>query len=189
MARHLRLEVAARSGGVRARLHVGRPHHGGGDRRQHSRHRAQRRRLQRVAQPAPEPSRVFAVACSSERASPPPSATSSPAPATSPGHAAPSSSPTTRTCTCGRRAGSVPPTSSSTAAGWRVAPWPGTVVWATVRREQKLGKVIESCAYYVNPFEWWAYSRDDNWPPSGLVDRLGWKQPAVRPFASKPQPR
>ncbi len=71
-------------------------------------------------------------------------------------------------------------------AGGAVA---GTVVWATVRRDQKLGKVIESCAYYVNPFEWWAYSRDDNWPPSGLVDRLGWKQPAVRPFASKPQPR
>ena len=60
----------------------------------------------------------------------------------------------------------------------------GAAVWAGVRRDQPVTKVIESCAYYLNPFEWWAYSRDDHWPPSGLVDRLGWKQPAVRPFAS-----
>lgn len=59
----------------------------------------------------------------------------------------------------------------------------GAAVWAAVRRDQPVTKVIESCAYYLNPFEWWAYSRDDHWPPSGLVDRLGWKQPAVRPFA------
>jgi hypothetical protein len=44
--------------------------------------------------------------------------------------------------------------------------------------------VIESCAYYLNPFEWWAYSRDDHWPPSGKVEQLGWKRPAVRSFAS-----
>ena len=60
----------------------------------------------------------------------------------------------------------------------------GAAVWATVRREQPIGKVIESCAYYLNPFEWWAYSRDGHWPPSGLVDRLGWKQPAVSAFAA-----
>jgi hypothetical protein len=60
----------------------------------------------------------------------------------------------------------------------------GAAVWATVRREQRVGKVIESCAYYLNPFEWWAYSRDGRWPPSGLVDRLGWKQPAVNAFAA-----
>jgi hypothetical protein len=61
----------------------------------------------------------------------------------------------------------------------------GAAVWAAVRRDQPVTKVIESCAYYLNPFEWWAYSRDDRWPPSGLVDRLGWKQPAVRPFAAR----
>jgi hypothetical protein len=60
----------------------------------------------------------------------------------------------------------------------------GAAVWATVRRDQRLGKVIESCAYYVNPFEWWAYSRDGHWPPSGLVGGLGWKQPAVSAFAA-----
>ena len=60
----------------------------------------------------------------------------------------------------------------------------GALLWATTRRDEPLAKVVESCAYYVNPFEWWAYSRDDHWPPAGKVDQLGWKQPAVRSFAS-----
>ena len=71
-------------------------------------------------------------------------------------------------------------------AGGAVA---GAAVWATVRRDERLSKVVESCAYYLNPFEWWAYSRDDHWPPSGIVDRLGWKQPAVQPFAARPPAR
>ena len=33
------------------------------------------------------------------------------------------------------------------------------------RRDEPFGKVVETCAYYLNPFEWWAYSRDGNWPP------------------------
>lgn len=66
-------------------------------------------------------------------------------------------------------------------AGGAVA---GVLVWAFRRRDQPLGKVVESCAYYLNPFEWWAYSRDDFWPPTGLVDRLGWRAPAVRSFVS-----
>ena len=69
--------------------------------------------------------------------------------------------------------------------GWMVGgAAAGAAVWATVRRDERLSKVVESCAYYLNPFEWWAYSRDDHWPPSGKVDRLGWKRPAVRSFAS-----
>ena len=62
----------------------------------------------------------------------------------------------------------------------------GAAVWATVRRDQPLFKIVESCAYYLNPFEWWAYSRDDHWPPSGIVGGLGWKHPAVQPFAARP---
>ena len=64
----------------------------------------------------------------------------------------------------------------------------GAAVWAAVRRDQALFKVVESCAYYLNPFEWWAYSRDDHWPPSGLVGGLGWTRPAVQPFAARPAP-
>jgi hypothetical protein len=58
----------------------------------------------------------------------------------------------------------------------------GAVVWAVRRRNERFTKVVESCAYYLNPFEWWAYSRDDHWPPSGKVAGLGWKRPIVGPF-------
>jgi len=69
--------------------------------------------------------------------------------------------------------------------GWMVGGGAaGALVWATARRDQRLSKVVESCAYYLNPFEWWAYSRDDHWPPRGKVDQLGWKRPIVRPFSS-----
>jgi hypothetical protein len=66
-------------------------------------------------------------------------------------------------------------------AGGAVA---GAVSWASSRRDQPFGKVVESCAYYLNPFEWWAYSRDDHWPPSGKIEGLGWNKPVVRSFAS-----
>ena len=56
----------------------------------------------------------------------------------------------------------------------------GMVVWLVRRRREPFTKVVESCAYYLNPFEWWAYSRDDHWPPSGKVRGLGWRRPIVR---------
>ncbi len=56
-------------------------------------------------------------------------------------------------------------------------------VWVVRRRREPFGKVVESCAYYLNPFEWWAYSRDDHWPPKGLLAGIGWKRPVVRPFS------
>ena len=69
--------------------------------------------------------------------------------------------------------------------GWMVGGGAaGVLVWAIRRRDEPLAKVVESCAYYLNPFEWWAYSRDDHWPPQGKLDQLGWKRPAVRSFAS-----
>jgi hypothetical protein len=58
----------------------------------------------------------------------------------------------------------------------------GGVVWLTRRRDERFAQVVESCSYYLNPFEWWAYSRDDHWPPTGKVVGLGWKRPIVRPF-------
>jgi hypothetical protein len=56
------------------------------------------------------------------------------------------------------------------------------VVWA--RRRAPFTKVVETCAYYLNPFEWWAYSRDACWPPGGKVAGLGWRSPIVRPLSS-----
>jgi RHS repeat-associated protein len=42
----------------------------------------------------------------------------------------------------------------------------GTVVWF-FNTDQDYGSVIETAAYYDNPFEYWAYKNDSNWPPSG----------------------
>jgi hypothetical protein len=59
----------------------------------------------------------------------------------------------------------------------------GSVKWLRAGRRQPVGTLIESCSYYANPFEWWAYSRDDHWPPSGKAEGVGWKSAIVRPLA------
>lgn len=59
----------------------------------------------------------------------------------------------------------------------------GWLVWLRGGRKQALGKAVESCSYYINPFEWWAYSRDDFWPPPGKLEGVGWKKAAVKPLA------
>jgi hypothetical protein len=63
----------------------------------------------------------------------------------------------------------------------------GAAVWALRRRDQPFGRVVETCAYYLNPFEWWAYSRDGAWPPAPKVAGLGWRQPVARPLSSTPR--
>jgi hypothetical protein len=60
----------------------------------------------------------------------------------------------------------------------------GALIWATRRRDEPFGKVVETCSYYLNPFEWWAYSRDGKWPPARMVPGLGWKAPLVQPFSA-----
>lgn len=59
----------------------------------------------------------------------------------------------------------------------------GVFVWLRRGRKEPLGKAIESCSYYLNPYEWWAYSRDGFWPPSGKIEGVGWRKPAARPLA------
>ena len=60
----------------------------------------------------------------------------------------------------------------------------GGVMWLVSRRRRgdRLPATMETVAYFLNPFEWWAYSRDAYWPPSGKVLDLGWKQPCCRPL-------
>lgn len=60
----------------------------------------------------------------------------------------------------------------------------GAMGWLLRHRDQPFGKVVESYAYYLNPFEWWAYSRDDHWPPTGKLPGVGWQRPAARSFAA-----
>ena len=34
-------------------------------------------------------------------------------------------------------------------------------------RDEDWGSLVETAAYYDNPFEYWAYNNDTNWPPAG----------------------
>ena len=70
--------------------------------------------------------------------------------------------------------------------GWTaVGALVGVPLWLRRGRREPLGHIVESCSYYLNPFEWWAYSRDDLWPPPGLAVGVGWRKPLVRPLAEK----
>lgn len=60
----------------------------------------------------------------------------------------------------------------------------GFVVWLVTGRNARLVKVVETCGYYLNPFEWWAYSRGGHWPPAGKVATLGWRRPLTGSLAS-----
>lgn len=60
----------------------------------------------------------------------------------------------------------------------------GIFVWLRGGRKEKVGKAIETCSYYLNPYEWWAYSRDDLWPPSGKLHGVGWSKACARPLAA-----
>ncbi|CAN5788491.1 hypothetical protein BH24ACT5_BH24ACT5_04510 [soil metagenome] len=53
----------------------------------------------------------------------------------------------------------------------------GTVRWMAGSREQPFGRSIEAWAYYANPFEWWAYSREERWPPPGALAPHTWRRP------------
>jgi RHS repeat-associated protein len=59
------------------------------------------------------------------------------------------------------------------------------IVWAVVGffvalfywfsdTSKDLGSLIETAAYYDNPFEYWAYKNDSNWPPGGSNPDLRW---------------
>jgi hypothetical protein len=46
----------------------------------------------------------------------------------------------------------------------------GSIVWLwhTDNGLSGLGSLIETASYCDNPFEYWAYKNDSNWPPSGV---------------------
>jgi RHS repeat-associated protein len=49
----------------------------------------------------------------------------------------------------------------------------GSIVWLT-DTSKSWGSLVETAAYYDNPFEYWAYNNDNNWPPSGADPSLRW---------------
>ena len=50
----------------------------------------------------------------------------------------------------------------------------GSLVWLVHRHEPWLD-LVRTAAYFDNPFEYWAYRNDRNWPPAGAHPLLAWK--------------
>jgi hypothetical protein len=48
----------------------------------------------------------------------------------------------------------------------------GTAIW--LRRRGSWAKTVETIAYYDNPFETWAYKRDERWPHPAADRSLSW---------------
>jgi hypothetical protein len=50
----------------------------------------------------------------------------------------------------------------------------GAAVWLASGRRDSLREVVDTIAYYSNPFERWAYRREGRWPPPAAITRLTW---------------
>jgi hypothetical protein len=53
----------------------------------------------------------------------------------------------------------------------------GTAAWAAKRGKPGLRRLVETAAYYDNPFEYWAYKRDGHWKDNGADPLLKWRRP------------
>ena len=63
-------------------------------------------------------------------------------------------------------------------AGWfAIGSIVATAKWLIHGRTTKLSDEIDATAYYRNPFEWQAYTCDDNWPPHGVDATKVWAKP------------
>lgn len=58
--------------------------------------------------------------------------------------------------------------------GWMIIAAPTGLVVSLVGERSLVWKVVETLAYYDNPFEYWAYRKDDYWPPMGAHPRYVW---------------
>ena len=52
----------------------------------------------------------------------------------------------------------------------------GTVVWLT-DIDEDWWSLVQTAAYYDNPWEVWAYRAQGNWPPAGANPKLLWPIP------------
>ena len=53
----------------------------------------------------------------------------------------------------------------------------GTAVWVVRRGKPSLFRLVETAAYYDNPFEFWAYKRDGQWDSNRADPVLKWRRP------------
>jgi len=62
----------------------------------------------------------------------------------------------------------------------------GLATWVARRGRPRLARLIETAAYYDNPFEFWAYRRDGRWETSHADPVLKWRRPRSRRERSEP---
>ena len=57
---------------------------------------------------------------------------------------------------------------------WMTAGAAAGLATALLTDRGRVWAVVETFAYYDNPFEYWAYRKDRNWPPPGAHPRFAW---------------
>ena len=58
--------------------------------------------------------------------------------------------------------------------GWMLVAGAVGLVVGLLADRRRVWAVMETFAYYNNPFEYWAYRKDDYWPPRGAHPRYTW---------------
>ena len=64
--------------------------------------------------------------------------------------------------------------------GWMAAAGAAGLAVSLAADRKRVWAVIETFAYYDNPFEYWAYRKDGYWPPHGAHPRYVWGARRVR---------
>lgn len=58
--------------------------------------------------------------------------------------------------------------------GWTLAAGAVGLIVSLTSERTHVWRVVETLAYYDNPLEYWAYRKDDYWPPMGAHPRYVW---------------
>lgn len=66
------------------------------------------------------------------------------------------------------------PIYTSVYLGWMLLAGAAGLVVGILTDRSSLWRVVETFAYYDNPFEYWAYRKDGYWPPLGAHPRYVW---------------
>jgi hypothetical protein len=53
----------------------------------------------------------------------------------------------------------------------------GAATWALKKDKPRLKRLVETAAYYDNPFEFWAYKHDEHWKNNSADPTLKWHRP------------
>lgn len=59
----------------------------------------------------------------------------------------------------------------------------GALSWLVRPKHRPFAASVDAWAYYRNPFEWWAYSREGRWPPPRVDATAVWSKPLVKTTA------